>query len=352
MLVREGKAEVFVENGVFYNPRMKFCRDADMVVFSCMDSHEYLDALAATGIRGIRACLEADFRAIFNDRNPNAVRLLRKNLEHNGLECEVLRRDAAALMRERGFEHIDLDPFGSPAEFIDSACSSVKRYLSVTATDTAALCGSATVSGLRKYSSYAEKTEFYPELGLRVLAGKIAREATKYDKAMEVLISWAREHYYRIHVFFRRSPRRAGKVYEKLGYLFYCTKCLRREWRPMDGSVVEKCVCGNKYTMMGPLWLGELHNEEFVSKAVEKAVEISSDEVRNLFTRIAEEIDVPFYYELHILAKLAGKSPPPLQNVIEGLKDRGFKASRTRCSGTGFKTDADIEDIMSILEKL
>lgn len=348
MLVREGKAEVFVEGGVFYNSRMKFCRDADMVVFSCMDSHEYLDALAATGIRGIRACLEANFRAIFNDKNPKAVELIRKNLKHNNLDCEVLRRDAASLMREGAFYHIDIDPFGSPSEFIDAACSSVKRYLSVTATDTAALCGSATTSGLRKYSSYAEKTEFYPEVGLRILAGKIAREATKYDKAMEVLISWAKEHYYRIHVAFKRSPRKAGEVYKKLGYLFYCRKCMRRTWKPMDGSIVERCKCGEKYVMMGPLWLGELSSKDFLGKVVE----VSEGKVKALFMRLLEEANVPFYYDLHAIAKRISKSPPSVERVIEKLRDEGFAASRTAFSGTGFKTDADIEDIVSIIETL
>jgi len=345
MLVQEGKARIYVENDVFYNPKMKFCRDADMAIFSCMGSHEYLDALAATGIRGIRACIEAALSATFNDVNPKAVKLIEKNLKLNGLEREVLQRDATSLMRERSFEHIDIDPFGSPAEFIDAACSSVKQYLSVTATDTAALCGSATISGLRKYSSYAEKTEFYPEVGIRMLAGKIAREATKYDKAMEVLASWTKEHYYRIHVTFKRSPKKAGGIYEKLGYLFYCRNCMRREWSPMHGESIERCRCGEKYIMMGPLWLGELKSMNFLEKAIER----SEGKVKSMFSRIAEEIDVPFYYDLHAFATKMSISPPPINRIIEKLKTQGYAASRTAFSGTGFKTDADSSEIQSIL---
>ncbi len=348
MLVQEGKAKIYVKNGVFYNPRMQFCRDADIAVFSCMGGHEYLDALAATGIRGLRACIEADFTAFFNDANPKAVALIEKNLKLNNLECKVFRRDAASLMRERSFEHIDIDPFGSPAEFIDAACSSTKRYLSVTATDTAALCGSATVSGLRKYSSYAEKTEFYPEVGIRMLAGKIAGEATKYDKAMEVLVSWAKEHYYRIHVTFRRSPKRAGGIYDKLGYLYYCRKCMRREWRAMDGCSVERCRCGERYTMMGPLWLGELKSRNFLEKVIGK----SEGKVKNMFTRIAGEIDVPFYYDIHAFAKKMSISSPSINRIIEELRAMGYSASRTAFSGTGFKTDADSSEIVSILRTL
>ena len=160
MIINEGLAKISIE-GVFYNPKMKFCRDLDMILFKSLNSHEYLDALAASGVRGIRAALEADYQPIFNDWNKKAVEVIRKNLELNCINAEVYNKDASSLMRERKFYHIDIDPFGSPSEFIDSACFSALKYLSVTATDTAALCGSATLSGLRKYSAFARKTEYY-----------------------------------------------------------------------------------------------------------------------------------------------------------------------------------------------
>ena len=186
-MITEGFAKINIE-GVFYNPKMRFCRDLDMLVFRSLNSHEYLDALAASGVRGIRAALEAEYQPIFNDWDRNAVETIKRNLKLNNIDAEVHNRDATILMRERKFYHIDLDPFGSPSEFIDSACFSTLKYLSITATDTAALCGSATLSGLRKYSSFAKKTEYYPEVGVRMLIGKVAREITKYDKSIEVIV--------------------------------------------------------------------------------------------------------------------------------------------------------------------
>ena len=41
MEVQEGSARISVDE-VFYNPRMRFCRDLDMLVFAAMDSEEYL----------------------------------------------------------------------------------------------------------------------------------------------------------------------------------------------------------------------------------------------------------------------------------------------------------------------
>lgn len=355
MIVKEGKAEVFVEDGVFYNPRMKFCRNMDMLVFSRISEKDdviYLDALAATGIRGIRAVLEAGYTVFFNDKNGKAAELIKKNLQHNGIEAEVFNRDASALMRERHFKHVDIDPFGSPSEFVDAACLSATRYLSVTATDTAALCGSASTSGLRKYSAYAERTEYYPEIGLRMLAGKIAREATKYDKGIEVLVSWAKEHYYRIHVRFKRSPSYAGKMYSKIGYLFHCWKCGRREWIPMNtGECLSKCQCGANYTMMGPLWLGELHNKDFVAGIIEKAGDERSKEL-DLLKRISDELEIPFHYDLHHISRAINASPPSMDTLIEEMRNLGYSISRTRYSGTSFKTDADIEEIKEIIRRI
>ncbi len=359
MIVEEGKARIKLSKDVFYNPRMTFCRHLDVLAYKVMSGMEEreirsLDALSATGVRGIRACLEAGFLPTFNDRNPKAVELIRENLKLNGIEAEVFNRDAVALMRENRYTHIDLDPFGSPAEFIDTACLSALKYLSVTATDTAALCGSAPIAGLRKYAIYAEKTEFYPELGLRTLIGKIVREATKYDKTIEVLVSWAKEHYYRVHLRLRRSVALAGKIYEKVGYLFYCFNCGNRAWVSMDGSAFERCKCGSKFKMIGPLWLGELHNKGFVRSMLDRVGEMVVDDntkerLRKFLQSIYEEIDAPFGYTTHHIARMLKTSPPQVTRIIEEPRKMGYKASRVHYSGFGFKTDASVDEVKKIV---
>ena len=53
--------------------------------------------------------------------------------------------DAKLAMADASYQWIDIDPFGSPVPFIDSAIQSLARtgVLEVTATDTAALTGSS-----------------------------------------------------------------------------------------------------------------------------------------------------------------------------------------------------------------
>ncbi len=347
-LISEGKAKIIV-NDVFYNPKMKFCRDVDMKVFEKLNADDYLDALSATGIRGIRAYLEASYNPIFNDKDKKAVKTIKMNLKLNKIEAEVLNEDANVLMRRRSFTHIDIDPFGSPSMFIDSACYSAKKYMSVTATDTAALCGSAITSGLRKYSSFVEKTEYYHELGLRNLIGKIAREITKYDKAIDVLISWGKEHYYRVHLKIKRSTRLAGELYKRVGYIFHCRKCGFRDWKSFEDEQMERhicSICNEKMRMYGPLWIGELHNIDFIKRLEKKG------EVGELFKRIEEEIDIVTYYNTHNIACMLKTSPPPLDDLINYLKEVGYKASKTRFGGSTFKTDASIIEIKKAFTSL
>ncbi|MBE8540011.1 tRNA (guanine(10)-N(2))-dimethyltransferase [Geoglobus acetivorans] len=345
-MIVEGRAKIIAE-GVFYNPRMKFCRDADMEIFRHLDSKSYLDALSASGIRGIRAHLEAGFdRVEFNDISSSAVKVIERNLSLNGIEAVVHNRDAASLMRERSYEHVDLDPFGSPSEFIDSACRSAKRYLSITATDTSALCGSASISGLRKYSAFAEKTEYYHEVGLRMLIGKAVREITKYDRYAEVLISWAREHYYRVHLKTGKSSRKAGKMYEKIGYILHCRKCRNRMTISVFDTPERACVCGNEFRMYGPLWLGELHRRDFVERLNKEG------DTGKLFSAIENEIETITHYDIHEITKILQISPPGLDAVIERLRDEGYRASRTRFGGTSFKSDADIQTVKEIISRI
>jgi tRNA (guanine26-N2/guanine27-N2)-dimethyltransferase len=217
----------------------------------------------------------------------------------------------------------------------------------VTATDTAALCGSSPFSGLRKYASFALKTEYYPEVGVRVLIGRIFSESAKYDKAPQVLISFTKEHFYRVHIRFKRSPSSVKRAFKKFGYLFHCFKCSRRYISAITEETFSECDCGCRLTQMGPLWIGELHEAEFV-----KSLETPNEEIRKVVERIEGEADIPFYYDLHVTTRRLRISPPPIDSVIEGLEEAGFVATRTRFSGTSIKTNADIDELENILRNL
>jgi tRNA (guanine26-N2/guanine27-N2)-dimethyltransferase len=341
MLVVEGKAKIIV-NGTFYNPKMSFCRDLDMLIFSTLGKHKILDALSATGVRGIRAMLEADCEVAFNDANPKAVEIIKKNLEINNLSAEVFCSDASILMRTKKFEHVDIDPFGSPANFIESACVHSK-FLSVTATDLEALC-CKTSAGLRKYSAFVLKTDVPHEIGLRVLLGFIARTALRFEKAIYPLISWAKEHYYRVHVKIKRSSSEATKTLEKIGYISFCRKCFAKRITKF-GESVETCRCGDRPILIGPLWLGELKNRDFV----DKVISLADGKLKNFLLKIQNEIDYPLAYSIPKICSLISKAAPSTANLVEKLKNIGYMASPVHYCGYCIKTNAEIDKIIKIL---
>ncbi|MCS7144571.1 MAG: tRNA (guanine(10)-N(2))-dimethyltransferase [Archaeoglobaceae archaeon] len=342
-MIIEGKAKILTD-GIFYNPRMKLCRDIDMLIFSELDKKQILDALSATGVRGIRAMLEAGREVVFNDANPKAVEIIKRNLEINELSAEVNCKDANILMREREFRHIDIDPFGSPANYIESACISAE-ILSVTATDLEALCCKDS-AGLRKYSVIVSKTDTPHETGLRILLGYIARTSARFDKSIEPIVAWTKEHYYRVHLHLRRSSSQSLKMFEKIGYLLFCPKCLRKSIIRLDGFSEQECKCGSKILTLGPLWLGELKDQSFLDKLLSKA----EGEAKRILKRIAEEVDLPFSYDLQKICSRLARSVPPTSEFVTKLRSEGFKASVAHYCGYCIKTDAKIEDIERLLK--
>jgi len=104
------------------------------------------------------------------------------------------------LLNSTGFDYIDIDPFGTPNPFLDSAVKRISRdgILAVTSTDTAALTGTYPKATLRKYWAYSKKDEMMHETGLRILIRKIQLIAAQYDKALVPIFSYFKDHYYRI----------------------------------------------------------------------------------------------------------------------------------------------------------
>jgi len=215
---------------------------------------------------------------------------------------------------------------------------------------------------MREYSTFIEKTDFYPEAGIRVLIAGVVCCATKYDKAAYPVVSWAKEHYYRVHFLIRRSPRLAARIYEDVGYLSLCRKCLRRTWVRLGETPPEFCECGERMRTYGPLWLGKLKDSEFLESVVnvneERLKEVYGDYWENMkkaleFLRaVRDESDHPFYYNLHAICRSMGISPPPVAKVVEELRNAGYEASRTVLCGVGLRTNAGVDELRRLLSEI
>jgi tRNA (guanine26-N2/guanine27-N2)-dimethyltransferase len=111
-LVKEGSI-TFDTEGVFFNPRMRLNRDIGVAMVRALGISEYLDGLAAIGIRGLRVAREAGIqKVVMNDISPVAYSRILGNIARNETtNCEASCCNANALMHIRHFEAVDLDPF-------------------------------------------------------------------------------------------------------------------------------------------------------------------------------------------------------------------------------------------------
>jgi tRNA (guanine26-N2/guanine27-N2)-dimethyltransferase len=359
MIVREGR--VAIETGdAFYNPRMEMNRD---ITVACLEAlpeiSTYIDVMSASGIRGIRVKKEVSHNidVTSNDWDVPACELIKKNAEANGVSLEVSNCGANTFLSQHQFDFVDIDPFGTPAPYINSVCWASKRAMGITATDTAPLCGAHLKSGIRTYAAYPLKTEYYAEMGLRILLGKVAREEAKYDRALKPLLCHTTEHFVRLYLGVTHGRAIADAMMKDLGFIVHCFKCKYRvELRGLAVQAPETCpVCGAKVKVGGPVWLGVTKDNAFVDKVIRvlEAGQFNRKErAVRMLSLVRQELDTATFYDQHAICRDLRATPTDITTLLEDLKRQGYAASRTHYLGVGFKTDAPIGIIRGTILRL
>ena len=365
MNVREGAVEIAVpeqEEGtgeaVFFNPEQELNRDITVAVLRAYRDREpraetYLDAMTASGIRGVRAAADG-WSVTCSDTDPEAVALCRENLARNSLEAEARNRDVNPLLHETFFDVVDLDPFGTPVPFLDAAFRGTRNLLCVTATDTAPLCGAHFEPGVRRYSAVPRNTEYHAEMGVRVLLSAVVRTGARYDVAPRPLLTHATRHYVRTYLELDRGAGVSNGTVDELGHIHHCEHCLWRtaETGLLADSPVSCPECDHGVQTAGPVWLGHTCDPAFV-KRVAGAVDDgfgTADRSRGLLATLAGELETPTHYDQHRLCKRWGRSADAMDEFLGRLADAGHLASRTHYGGTTFKCDAGVGAIREATE--
>lgn len=358
---------------VFYNPRMKLNRDIAVLALQAFHrkisrSMQVTDPLTGCGVRGIRFALEVDGveTVALNDLSSIAVRLAEMNVKENGLagKTKVTRLDGNLFLsthaspRER-FDAIDVDPYGSPSPFLDSAVRAIKGggVLALTATDTAPLCGVNHYACIRKYMSKPLRSEYCRETAIRILLNALTFVAAKYDLGIDVLLSHSTNHYIRVYAQLERGAKRANAAIDKLGYILHCFRCLNRSWS--HNFVQEKdrkCrICGENMEVAGPLWLGQLVEREFCRNILVESRKMTSIDRRGvqlLQSLINEAYAPPTFYVIDMICDRLNLPIPPKELVLEKLVSQGYAAIETHFGPTTVKTNAPIESIKGIMFEL
>lgn len=341
---------------VFYNPVMEFNRDVSVLVLNNYlktKKNDYqlkvLDGLAGTGIRGVRFANEISglSEIVINDRNPTAFKLIKKNIKANKLknaDPQIEDLNVLLVNNRNRFDYIDIDPFGSPVEFIEQSVRAIRDrgMLSVTATDTATLCGRYPKTCARRYDASAIKTPFNHEVGVRILMGYCIRQAAKYDLALSPILVHSTDHYYRIYFASRKGGRRANEAIKQIGFIWYNNITSDRGFSPEPVTELQYA---------GPLWTGELFDSKLVNALKPDDFTLGTDrKLKKMVELWRLEATAPgLFYEIPELSSRLKISPPPMENFFQAMENEGYLATRTHFNPQGFRTDADIDILKNIL---
>ncbi|MHA1238510.1 MAG: tRNA (guanine(10)-N(2))-dimethyltransferase [Candidatus Odinarchaeia archaeon] len=361
---------------VFYNPRMILNRDIAVLALKTYSLHLKRsplfvgEPLTGCGVRGIRFALEVENieKVAINDINPKAYTLSIKNVKRNGLtdKIQVFNEEGNFFLARHSlhghkFDAVDLDPFGSPVPFLDSAIRALKHkmgLLGVTATDMPPLCGVYPKVCLRKYGAIPLQGNYCHETAIRILIQLIARISARFEKGVKPVMCHSSDHYVRVYLIVEGGVKNADETIENLGYILHCFQCGYREIvKGLKINLLNNCPnCSAELKLVGPLWVGKIQDKKFCAAMLESAKNAPfgrKNNVLKLLNTICEEADMPAtFYDTHFICRKLGRPVPKLPLIIGKLASRGYTASRTHFSPTGIKTDAPIQEIYNILSEL
>ncbi len=369
----EDKGELSSSVPVFYNPKMFRNRDITLCVINAYHSLTkkpllFLEPLAASGIRGIRVALECKgiLRVVVSDKRKTAYSAMVKNIELNKVGDNVLalNMDANLLMSYFSaigfkFDFIDIDPFGSPIYYVESALRALKvgGVLAVTATDLGPLCGVNLKKCRERYGILSCKTEYKYELGLRTLITVIIQAGLRSKYFLEPILSYYERHYYRVF-FLSKKLKRSMHVNSLFMHVIHCPNCQERYLSDLTQFSITKCFnCGNnKLRIIGPLWTGRLSSRDLldaIMRVSSNSQYLEDKKTFKLLKLLIEENNFPpFYFDIHFHCSRLKISPPKTLEVLRELNNLGYRSSRTHFSETAIKTNANLSTLQNVLVRL
>ena len=360
---------------VFYNPVMELNRDIAVLAVQAYQKIvgrkiTVCEPLTGCGLRGIRFATEVKGikKVILSDVNKKAFSLAGYNVQMNHLQklIAIKNKEANVILSSysapyKRFDVIDIDPFGSPVPFIDSAVRALRNHglIGLTATDMASLCGVHSKACIRKYGGKSLRTEYCHELAIRLLAGCLATMAAKHDIGVRIVLSHRGEHYVRVYATIDYGARNADQSLGNVGFILHCPKCLHRETLndiSLIGYLKECVECGSEMNVAGPLWLGNTTDRKYCA-LVEQQIETRklrlAAMIRKMLALIECESNAPIsYYVLDRVCSKLSLPVPSVAHVMQELKKEGFQAVPTHLNSRGIRSDVSASQLARIIKRL
>jgi tRNA (guanine26-N2/guanine27-N2)-dimethyltransferase len=176
------------------------------------------------------------------------------------------------------------------------------------------------------------------EIGLRILLASIAREAAKYDKGIQPILSYVSDHYFRTYIRIFNGIIHSNRSISNVSII-------PAHKLPMSES------CDD---LIGPLWMEKLHEKKIIGEVrsiLSQKTCNTKHVLWKLFDLLEEEADAPpFFYTTNYLASRRKVQVPSIKNIIYRLQKKGFPVFRTQFNPIGFKTNAPLSEIVKMFK--
>lgn len=354
-------ARVPPKTPAFFNPAAKLNRNLSVFAYRAfaqsLSSKTFADSFTGIGARALRVAVEApEIEQVYgNDINSIAIETANEAARINAVNnkchfsidevCKFLLHGDGEGQR---FGIVDLDPFGTPARHIDCVLRAVVHggLVSITATDTAVLCGIYPEVCMRRYYGRPLNNSYGNETAIRLLLSLLALTASRLELSIRPVFVHATMHYMRVYASVLVSSSEANDVYRSIGYVMHCFQCGHR-FKAEEYSVAKCELCGSVMRTGGQLWTGPFHNKEFVKKMLGYDADRQCRKVLDAATE--EASDIPYYFRADEISAKLRTNPHSVQKIIEKLQSTGFTASKSALNTSAFKTDARIDEILDVL---
>lgn len=360
------RGATFTPDGTFYRPASRVVRDLGVLSAAALarPALRVLDACSGSGVRALRYAGERCVaRVVANDVQSGG--LLAANVA--GAARAVVRiGDARAAFRAGVYDVVDVDLFGSCGEpAVGDAVDAVTEggLLYLCATDAVAATGrNAHVA----YAAYGARVANHPAVNeqfLRMVSGGAHRAAMARGRSVRPVFSYFHAPSSTARVMLQFDP--PGELHaaphqsrlSQVGFVTHCFCCGQNGAVALADPPPTKCAaCGSggdaRFVVSGPLYIGQLHDRDFVRRMLAIATERDSREdswraVMRLLALFEQEAPLPpLFYRLGDVGKRIGGSPPPRNHIVEALSEMGYASSPSHARERCLKTDAPYKDVL------
>jgi len=344
---------------VFFNPAASLNRDVSVCVTAAARGSSFCDSMAGVGARGLRVAREVSRidHVVLVDFNGQALRIARRAASLNRVlrKCQFAQSETSSYLysrygRDKRFDFVDVDPFGTPVGQLQGAISATSDggVLSVTATDTAVLCGVYPKVARRRYGATPLNNHFNHETAMRLLAGVVARIAASLDTGARPVAAHSTRHYVRLFFSIEAGATKGDSALGNLGHVSWCPSCGHVTAFMEPKATCEKC--DRKVRSAGPVWIGPLTDVDLLGRAGRVADESGLMKAKGTFAALmGVDMFPPWSFSIEGICSKLGIATVSESEVYRSLTQAGYHAMRTPFERTGVKTDADHQALVGVV---